>query len=131
MGDPVVDLKGHPIVCDTGDSCTSTLRAASTHYLVLRMFLACVTDALSAHRALCDIDNALKTGNYKRLVKFTGVKSLLSFDVEDKYQNLQSSDLPLRRSSLETDLTITHTALIAGFEKEIYDFPEYACICCE
>ena len=91
--DSVVDLKGHPIVCYTGDSCTSTLRiliAASTHYPVLRKFLACVTDALSAHRALCDIDNALNTGNYKILVKITGVISLLSCDVEDKYKDLQS-----------------------------------------
>ena len=59
------------------------------------------------------------------------LKPLLSCDVEDKCQNLQSSDLPLRRSTLETDLTIAHAALIAGFEKEIYDFSKYACICCE
>ena len=81
VGDSVIDLKGHPIVCYTGDSCTSTLRilrAASTHYPILRRFLAYVTDALSSHRALCDIDNALKSGNHNSLVKITGVKSLLS-----------------------------------------------------
>ena len=29
------------------------------------------------------------------------------------------------------DLTIAHAALIAAFEKEIYDFPEHACCSCE
>ena len=55
------------------------------------------------------------------------------FTVQEKYQQLESSDLPLRRSTLETELTITYAALIAGFEKEIYmyDFPENVCICCE
>ena len=34
--DCVVDLKGHPIICYTGDSCTSALRilrTASTHFV--------------------------------------------------------------------------------------------------
>ena len=31
----------------------------------------------------------------------------------------------LRRPTLETELAITHAALIAGYEKEIYDFPEH------
>ena len=42
VGSTPVSLKGHPIVCYTGDSCTSTLRilrAASTHFPVLRKFL--------------------------------------------------------------------------------------------
>ena len=29
------------------------------------------------------------------------------------------------------DLAIAHAALIAAFEKNIYDFPEHACCCCE
>ena len=48
-----VDLKGHPLVCYSGDRCTSNLRilrAASTHFPVFRRFLANVTSALSAHR---------------------------------------------------------------------------------
>ena len=134
VGSLPVDLKGHPIVCYLGNSCTSNLRilrAASTHFPVLRRFLAHVTDALSAHRAVCGIDNALKTGNHKRLIKITGIQFLLSCDVEEKYQKLKFSDLPLRRPSLEMELAITHAAVIAGFEKEIYDFPENVCICCE
>ena len=136
VGSSPVDLRGHPIVCYNGDLCTSVLRilrAASTHFPVLRKFLFHVTTALSAHRSVCDIDNALKNGNHRSLIKIAGVKSLLSCDVEEKYQKLTPVDCSdsLRRPTLETELAIAHAALIAGYEKEIYDFPEHACICCE
>ena len=136
VGSSPVGLRGHPIVCYNGELCTSVLRilrAASTHFPVLRKFLAHVTTALSAHRSVCDIDNALKNGNHRSLIKITGVKSLLSCDVEEKYQKLTPVDCSdsLRRPTLETELAIAHAALIAGYEKEIYDFPEHACICCE
>ena len=55
-----VDLRGHPIVCYNGELCTSVLRilrAAFAHFPVLRKFLA---HAVSAHRSVCNIDNALK-----------------------------------------------------------------------
>ena len=58
-----VDLRGHPIVCYNGELCTSVLRilrAAFTHFPVLRKFLAHVITALSAHMSVCNIDNALK-----------------------------------------------------------------------
>ena len=58
-----VDLRGHPIVCYNGELCASVLRilrAASTHFPVLRKLLAHVTTALNAHRSVCDIDNAWK-----------------------------------------------------------------------
>ena len=106
--DCVVDLKGHPIVCYTGDSCTSALRilrTASTHFVF-------PTDALISHRTICDIENALKSGDHQRLVKMTGVKSLLSCDVDEKYEDLKSSGLPLRTCTLETELCIVHAALI-------------------
>ena len=77
---------------------------------------------------MCDIDNALKNGNNKNLIKITGTQSLLSCDVEEKYHKLKSSDLPLRRPSLERELAIAHATVIAGFE---YDFPENVCIYCE
>ena len=43
VGSTPVSLKGHPIVCYTGDSCTSTLRilrAAPTHFPVLRKYFS-------------------------------------------------------------------------------------------
>ena len=87
----VVDLKGHPIVCYTGDYCTSNLRilgAASTHFPVLRRFLDSVTEALSAHRIVFDIDNSLQNGNHQSLLKITHVESFLSCNVDEKYQKL-------------------------------------------
>ena len=75
---------------------TSVLRipraAFFTHFPVLRKFLAHVITALSVHRSVCDIDNALKNDNHRSLIKITGVKSLLSCDVEEKYQKLDCSD---------------------------------------
>ena len=65
VGSSPVDLRGHPIVCYNGELCTSflrILRAASTHFPVLRKFVAHFATALSAHShsSVCDIDNALK-----------------------------------------------------------------------
>ena len=135
VGTEPVDLRGHPIVCYSGERCTSTLRilrAASTHFPLLRRFLAHVTSALSAHRIVCDIDNALKNGNHQRLLQITQVESLLSCNVERNYQKLIPIQYSaLRRPNIEMELVIAHAALITGFEKEIDDFPEHACICCE
>ena len=130
-----VGLRGHPIVCD---SCTSTLkilRAASTHFPVLRKFLSLVSDVLSAHKIMCEIDDAYKNGNHQNIMRITRVKSLLSSTIDQNYQKLseivECSDFGLRRPTLETKPVIAHAALIAGFEKEIDDFPVNACICCE
>ena len=140
VGSTPVALKGHPIVCYTGDSCTSTLRilrAASTHFPVLRKFLVHVTTALSCHKIVCSIDSALQCGNYKKLMQITGINKielLLRNNVAERYQQLNVDDCPhslFKSPTLEMDLAIAHAALIAAFEKEIYDFPEHACCCCE
>ena len=67
------------------------------------------------------------------MIKIFGVKSFLSCDLEEKYQKLTPVDCSdsLRRPTVETELAIAHAALIAGYEKEIYDFPEHVCIHCE
>ena len=51
-GSMAVDRKGHPIICDSGSECTSQLRilrAASTHFPVLRQFLREVHNAIGSH----------------------------------------------------------------------------------
>ena len=140
VGSTPVALKGHPIVCYTGDSCTSTLRilrAASTHFPVLRKFLVHVTTALPCHKIVCSIDNALQCGNYKKLMQITNVKKvelLLGNNIAERYQQLNVDDCPhslFKSPTLEMDLAIAHAALISAFEKEINDFPEHACCCCE
>ena len=78
VGFSTVELKGHPIVCHTGD-CSSTLRilrAASTHFPVLRKLLPYVTDAVSCHNVVHDIDNALHCGNYQYLMKLLDVETI-------------------------------------------------------
>ena len=94
VGSSPVDLRGHSLVC-YGGMCTSVLRilkTASTHFPVQRKFLAHVTTALSAHRSVCDIHKALKNGNHGSLIKITGVKSLLSCNVGEKYRKLTPVD---------------------------------------
>ena len=91
---PAVCTRPPPFLWRPGDEAT-----------VLRKFLAHVTTTLSAHRSVCDIDNALKNGNHRSLIKITGVKSLLSCDVEEKYQKLTPVDCldSLRKPTLETE----------------------------
>ena len=115
-------------MCYTGDSCTSTLRilrAASTHFPVLRKFLVHVTTALSCHKIVCSIDNALQYGYFKKLMQITGINKielLLGNNIADRYQQLNVDDCPhslFKSQTLEMDLVIAHAALITAFEKEI------------
>ena len=103
-------------MCYTGDSCTSTLRAAPTHFPVLRKFLLHVTTALSCHKIVCSIDNALQCGNYKKLMQIADVKLielLLGNNIAERYQQLNVDDClhSLYKSpTLEMDLAIAHAA---------------------
>ena len=80
-----VELKGHSLLCFTGDECNSKLRilrAASTHYAVLRSFLHAVYDAMRA----CEIDS---------------YESLLSNEVQSTHQlSVYELDSPLRKPNL-------------------------------
>ena len=113
------------------------LRAASTHFPVLRTFLHDLHCAISSSNCVLEIDEALNAGNYHKLMKILNIKkveSLLSNDLDTKYE--QSTDdvccnSVLRQPDLEVHLTLTHVALIACLDKEIDDFPEHMCCCCE
>ena len=129
--------KGHPIVCHCGNECGSQLRilrAASTHFPILRTFLHQIHSALVCHKCVCKIDQALSAGDYSKLMKITGIKyieSLLSNDVDLKYEQITHNNSYLRQPDLEDKLVFTHAALITELEKEIDDFPELVCCCCE
>ena len=93
-----------------------------------------VNSAIVSHKCVCEIDQALGTGEYSKLMKITGIKnieSLLGNDVEHKYEEITHDNLYLRQPDLEDKLVFTHAALITEFEKEIDDFPEHVCCCCE
>ena len=89
--------KGHPIVCYLDSGCTSQLRilrAASTHFPVLRHFLHQVTVAIASHKCIYEIDAALSAGDYHKLMEITNEKSfesLLSNDVDCKYEQCTSN----------------------------------------
>ena len=133
-----VGLKSHPLICSSSSGgCQSklrVLRAASTHFPVLRQFLHDVHSAIRSHMCVFEIDKALCAANYCKLMEITNVEkleTLLSNDVDSSDE--QSTDVKsvLRQPSLEMQLLITHASLIAELEKEIYDFPEYVCCSCE
>ena len=129
--------KGRPIVCYRGGECGSQvriLRAASTHFPKLRAFLRQVNSAIVSHKCVCEIDQVLGTGDYSKLMKMAGIKnieSLLGNDVDHKYEEITHDNSYLRQPDLEDKLIFTHAALITEFKKEIDDFPEHVCCCCE
>ena len=113
------------------------LRAASTHYPVLRKFLQQSSSARTSHKYIFDIDKALCTGEYHRLMEITqsnGFESLISNDGEASYEqctDVAGGDLVLRQPNLEAQLLISHAELISQLEDEVQDFPEYACCRCQ
>ena len=133
-----VGLKGHPLVCSNGDGgCQSKLRilrAVATHFPVLRHD---VYSTIRSHTCVFEIDKALCDGNYHKLMEITNVEkleALLSYDVESSYEqctDVECADSVIRQPNRELQLLITHAGLITELEKEIDDFPEYACCSCE
>ena len=72
-----VDRIGHPIVCYCGSLCTSQLRilrAASTHFPVLRQLLRAVHSAIASHKFVLEIDEALSAGDYHKLMEIANIR---------------------------------------------------------
>ena len=66
------------------------------------------------------------------ITKIEGFDSLLNY--ESRYEqpiDIVADDSMLRIPNLESHHLITHPKIIKDFEKEIEDFPEYACCSCE
>ena len=135
-----VDRIGHPIVCYCGSLCTSQLRilrAASTHFPVLRQLLREVHSAIASHKFVLEIDEALSAGDYHKLMEIANIRTfgaLLKNDLDSKYEqynNSECGDSVLRQPDLEEQLVLTHATLITELDKEINDFPEHVCCCCD
>ena len=87
VGSTSLDLKGHPIVCYSDSECSSQLRilrAASTHFPVLRTFLHDLHCAISSSNCVLEIDEALNAGNYHKLMKILNIKKVESLLSNDK-----------------------------------------------
>ena len=69
-----INRLGHPLVCSNNGGCKSQLRilrAASTHFPVLRKFLHEVHIAIKNHMNVFEIDKALCAGDYRMLMVIT------------------------------------------------------------
>ena len=108
-----VDRIGHPIVCYCGSLCTSQLRilrAASTHFPVLRQLLREVHSAIASHKCVLEIDEALSAGDYHKLMEIANIRTfgaLLKNDLDSKYEQCNDSecgDSVFRQPDLEEQL---------------------------
>ena len=134
-----IERKGHPLVCflDNSECCSQLriLRAASTHYPVLRKFLHYIYTAITHHMYVYNIDLALRTGDYALLLQLTEIDSLetLLLDVMaiPDASTTTTTTTTLRRPGLESQLQIDNAELINMYNKEIHDFAELVCCSCE
>ena len=137
-GSIVVDLQGHTLPCFNDGGCCSQLRilrAASTHYSVLRTLLNHVYSAITSHLGVLNIDKALSTGDLHFLKEITKVPDfavLLTNDLDCSYEQHIDAAVPDSvLKSVESRLLIAHAQVISDLEKEIDDDPEHACCSCE
>ena len=132
-----VELKGHSLLCFTGDECNSKLRilrAASTHYAVLRSFLHAVYDSIRNHKRVAHLDAALHSGDFTYLMRACEIdsyESLLSNEVQSTHQlSVYELDSPLRKPNLEYELQTTHARIMAQYDKDVHDYYKHPCCSC-
>ena len=127
------------------DSNLRILRAAATHFPLLRRFVVLLYEAIRLHHQLDRIDNALCAGDFSSLVQLCGLSdykvlfkacsvdeacsSAIGPEDDDTSQpiRLQEPKLP----DLESDLHIEHAELIEAIEKDFADDAEFPCCSCE
>ena len=97
-----VELKGHRLLCFTGDECNSKLsilRTASMHYAILCSFLHAVYAAVRNHKRVAHLDAALHSGDFTYLMRacvIDSYESLLSNEVQSIQQlSVYELDSPL------------------------------------
>ena len=141
---PYYELAGHPLPCSQANShCESSLRvlrAAATHFPVLRRFLILLYEAIRQHRLLHRIDTALCAGDFEALITICGIEdckalfTTCSPDQTASFQDSANQPIRLQQSNLpdlETDLHLQHVGLIADVEKKFALDAEFPCCSCE
>ena len=142
---PYYELAGHPLPCSQvlNSHCESSLRvlrAAATHFPVLRRFLILLYEAIRQHRLLDSIDTALCAGDFEALLTICGMqdcKALFTTCSPDQTSSLEdSANQPIRLQQsnlpdLETYLHLQHVGLIAEVEKKFALDAEFPCCSCE
>ena len=141
---PYYDLAGHPLPCNQANShCESSLRvlrAAATHFPVLRRFLILLYEAIRQHRLIDSIDTALCAGDFEALLticRMQDCKTLFTTCSLDQAASLEdSANQPIRLQQsnlpdLETYLHLQHVGLITEVEKKFALDAEFLCCSCE
>lgn len=131
-----VELKGHNLVCYTGEECCSELRilrAASTHYPVLRSFLHAVNDAIKSHKVTLSFDKALMTGDFVRLMALAQIENLDALFVSDLQPGSDTPEFNFNDSmpGLELQLQTKYAKIIALYEKAVHDYAQHPCCSCQ
>ena len=138
---PYYELAGHPLPCATVNSnCKSSLRiirAAATHFPLLRRLVVLVYEAIRLHRLL---DNILCAGDFKKLVQICDIEdykvifsaSSISADVVSIDAVADDTDLPIglqqpNLPDLESELHVQYAAIISEVEKKFSDDAEFPC----
>ena len=136
--DPSQRLMGHPLTCASGN-CESLLRivrAASTHYPLLRRFHRLMYVVRQQHWAVHKIDASLCAADFNQLMELAAIRDfddLFSEEVnacseyDDVVPDCSVPGLP----GIETQLQIKHAKLITELEKKVNDDPEHPCCSCE
>ena len=133
--DPSRQLMGHPLTCASGH-CKSLLRivrAASTHYPLLRRFHRLIYLARQHDRDVHKIDASLCAADFKQLMELAAIKDLddlFSEEVSEYDDVVPDCSVP-GLPGIETQLQIKHAKLITELEKKVSDDPQHACCSCE
>ena len=124
-GSIAVYLQGHTLPCFNDGRCCSQLRilrAALTHYSVLRTLLNHVYIAITGRLGVLNIDKALRTGDLHFLKEITKVPDfavLLTIYLDCSYeQHIDAAVASSALESVESWLLIAHAQVISNLRKK-------------
>ena len=112
------------MICYTDKECCSQLRilrAASTHYPVLRSFLS-VYDAINSHKATLSLDRELVTFD-------TGTDGIYRCPVSDLEPASDTSEVKFADPvpGLELQLQTKYVKIIALYQNAVHDYAQHPC----
>jgi hypothetical protein len=97
--------------------------------------LRLVYSAVSSHKSIAAIDEALNRGDFAYLMEASNIDSydtLFSNEVQTSHELLddQLANCVLRRPDLEKYIQTTHAKIIALYNKQLEDYPQNPCCSC-
>ena len=134
-----VECQGHTLVCSNDSGCSSKLRilrAASTHFPVLRTLQRNLYSALSSHRCIARLDKALSAGDFQALIWQSPRLMVLTvysmIIVTAKHHDCDRQTNCAVAAFSDTPLEILQANLISTYQKELDETdPVHMCCSCE